>query len=242
MNTTRMLALTLLAAVTSWTGYGADCKELLAADNLSAWREPAGAWRAVGEVSVSPQDAKKLAVKAGAGAILNGDDGRTGNLLSTEEWGDVEAHIEFMIPEKSNSGIYFMARYEIQVFDSWGVKNPTYCDCGGIYQRWADNKGFEGQAPRLNAARQPGEWQTFDVTFRAPRFGAAGNKTSNAVFVKVVHNGVVIHENAEVTGPTRASTYSDEKPAGPLMLQGDHGPVAYRNIRIRPLSSQNHGR
>ena len=236
MTPTRMLALTLLAAVTSWTGYGADCKELLATGNMSAWREPIGAWRVVGEVATSTQDAKKLAGKAGAGVILNGDDGRTGNLLSREEWGDVEAHVEFIVPEKSNSGVYFMARYEIQVFDSWGVTNPTYCDCGGIYQRWANNKGFEGRAPRLNAARKPGEWQTFDVTFRAPRFDAAGNKTANAVFVKVVHNGVVIHENAEVTGPTRASTYSDEKPAGPLMLQGDHGPVAYRNIRIRPLS------
>jgi hypothetical protein len=70
------------------------------------------------------------------------------------------------------------------------------------------------------------------VTFRAPKFDASGTKTANAVFVKVVHNGKVIHENVEVSGPTRASGFGDEKPTGPLMLQGDHGPVAYRNIRL----------
>ena len=80
-----------------------------------------------------------------------------------------------------------------------------------------------------------GKWQTFDVIFRAPRFGPDGEKTANARFVKVLHNGVLVHENVEVTGPTRAAAYSDEKPAGPLMLQGDHGPVAYRNVRVRPL-------
>jgi hypothetical protein len=71
--------------------------------------------------------------------------------------------------------------------------------------------------------------------FRAPHFDAAGKKTANALFVKVVQNGVVIHENVQVTGPTRAASFQDEKPLGPLMLQGDHGPVAYRNIRIRPI-------
>jgi sugar phosphate isomerase/epimerase len=72
------------------------------------------------------------------------------------------------------------------------------------------------------------------VVFRAPRFDANGKKTENARFVKVVHNGRVVHENEELTGPTRASAWNDEKPLGPIMLQGDHGPVAYRNIWIKP--------
>ena len=101
-----------------------------------------------------------------------------------------------------------------------------------------DNRGFEGKPPRVNAARKPGEWQSFDITFRAPRFDTAGRKTENARFVKVVHNGIVIHENEEVTGPTRASTFNDEKALGPLMLQGDHGPVAYRNLRVRNLGEK----
>ena len=74
------------------------------------------------------------------------------------------------------------------------------------------------------------------MVFRAPRFDAGGKKTANARFVKVVHNGQVIHENVEVTGPTRAAAFNDEKPHGPLMLQGDHGPVAYRNPWIKPLA------
>jgi hypothetical protein len=90
----------------------------------------------------------------------------------------------------------------------------------------------------VNASLPPGQWQTFDVVFRAPRFDASGKKTRSARFVKVAHNGKLIHENVEVTGPTRAATYNDEKPTGPLMLQGDHGPVAYRNVRVRPLLSE----
>jgi hypothetical protein len=210
--------------------------ELLAGGDLSAWRQPTGAWEVVGNAFLNPTSAGLLAWKPGAGSIVNGPKGRTNNILTKMEHADVEAHVEFMVPKGSNSGVYFMGRYEIQVFDSWGVKEPKYSDCGGIYERWKDNKGYEGRAPRVNASRAPGEWQTFDVVFRAPRFDADGKKIANARFVKVVHNGVIIHENVEVTGPTRAATYDDEKTAGPLMLQGDHGPVAYRHIRLRAIS------
>ena len=89
----------------------------------------------------------------------------------------------------------------------------------------------------FNASKAPGQWQAFDVVFRAPRFDSKGNKIENAKFVKVVHNGKVVHENLEVTGPTRAATYENvpEKPRGPLMLQGDHGPVVYRNIKLKSI-------
>jgi sugar phosphate isomerase/epimerase len=147
-----------------------------------------------------------------------------------------------MIPKGSNSGVYFMGRYEIQVYDSYGVEKGQYpgIECGGIYERWDNNrnpKGFEGHSPRVNASRAPGQWQTFDVIFRAPRFDKNGRKISNARFEKIVHNGVVVHEDVELTGPTRAGTYNDEKPTGPLMLQGDHGPVAYRNIWLEPAGA-----
>jgi len=213
--------------------------EFLKGGDFSAFRGNTGDWKIVGDVFKDPANERKLAWKPGTGAMVNGPRGRTRNLLTKAEHGDVEAHIEFVVPKGSNSGVYFQGRYEIQVFDSWGVAKPTHSDCGGIYQRWRSGKGiakekrgYEGRAPRVNASRAPGEWQTFDVIFRAPRFDAAGKKTANAVFVRVVHNGKVIHENQEVTGPTRAASYRDEKPAGPLMFQGDHGPVAYRNIRI----------
>lgn len=237
-----MIGLVLLCLIaTTWAGEKGGGIELVGDKGLAAWREPTGDWLVVGEVFKDPKNERKLAWKAGTGVIVNGPKGRTRNLLSKHEHGDVEAHIEFMVPKGSNSGIYFMGRYEVQVFDSWGKKKVGFGDCGGIYQRW-DSKhkppGFEGRPPRVNASKAPGEWQTFDVIFRAPRFDKDGKKTANAVFVKVVHNGVVVHENAEVTGPTRAATYRDEKAAGPVMLQGDHGPVAYRNIRLRPLKGE----
>lgn len=205
----------------------------LSAESLDVWRQPWGEWAIVGEAMMDAAEPRKLAVKPGKGVLYNGPKGRTVNLLSVAEHGDVIAHIEFMVPKGSNSGVYFQGRYEVQVLDSWGVEKPAYSDCGGIYQRWGPQGGYEGHPPRVNASRAPGEWQTFDVIFRAPRFDENGKKIENARFVKVVHNGVIVHENVEVTGPTRSAYFEDEKPTGPLMLQGDHGPVAYRNIRLR---------
>lgn len=215
---------------------GGDRVELLGSD-FSQWRGGTGDWQIAGDALINPQDEKLLSAKPGNGVIVNGPTGKTINILSKAEFGDVRAHVEFMVPKGSNSGVYFMGRYEIQVFDSWGVAEPHYSDCGGIYERWDDNRnpqGFEGHGPRVNASKAPGQWQSFDVIFRAPRFDEQGRKVANARFEKVVHNGVAVHADVEVTGPTRASTWNDEKPAGPLMLQGDHGPVAYRNIRIEP--------
>jgi hypothetical protein len=211
----------------------------LIGDTFADWADKVGAWQIVGEVKMDPENTKRLAAEPGSGVIVNGRDGQTVDMFSKAEFGDVRAHVEFMVPQGSNSGVYFMGRYEVQVFDSWGVEKPTFSDCGGIYQRWdekRDPKGFEGHGPRVNASLPPGQWQSYDVVFRAPRFDDSGNKIGNARFEEVIHNGIVVHENVEVSGPTRASAYNDEKPTGPLMLQGDHGPVAYRNIRIEPLN------
>jgi hypothetical protein len=200
--------------------------------NLDGWRKQTGEWTAVSSAALDPNDPKRFVLKEGTGILVNGKAGKTGNLITENEFGDLEAHIEFCIPKGSNSGIYFMGRYEIQVLDSFGVEKLKYGDNGGIYH---NDKGWEGKPPRVNASKAPGEWQAFDVVFRAPRFDGAGKKTSAATFVKVVHNGEVIHENVEVNAPTIAAAFGDEKPTGPLMLQGDHGPVAYRNLRVKPL-------
>jgi hypothetical protein len=156
------------------------------------------------------------------------------------EHGDIDLSLDVMLPKGSNSGIYLMGRYEVQLFDSWGVASPTFADMGGIYQRWdekrgAGNEGFEGTPPRLNASRAPGLWQHLDIAFRAPRFDGR-RKIANARFVKVVLNGVVVQENVEVTGPTRSAPFQDEQSTGPLMIQGDHGPVALRNIEYKAYS------
>ncbi len=217
---------------------GAEPKKVnLVGQDLSAWREDMGQWMIVGQVKMDPANPKMLSTSPGICVLVNGPTGRTGNLLSKFEHGDVEAHVEFMVPEGSNSGVYFQARYEIQILDSWKVEHPKYGDCGGIYERWDEkaNRGYEGTAPRVNASKAPGEWQTFDVVFRAPRFDANGKKIENARFIRVVHNGLSIQKNVEVDGPTRASMEIPEAATNPIMLQGDHGPVAYRNIYWRPL-------
>ena len=205
--------------------------------NLDAWRKT-GEWVVARSVALNPTDGKTFTIEPGEGICVNGAKGRTVDLMSKEEFGDVEAHVEFCISKKSNSGVYFMGRYEVQVYDSFGVAKDAYpgIECGGLYPRWINNHEQEGHSPRINASKPPGEWQSFDVLFRAPRFDASGQKTENARFVKVVHNGQVVHENVEVTGPTRAAAFNDEKPVGPLLLQGDHGPVAYRNVRVKAVT------
>ena len=168
--------------------------------------------------------------------ILNSLTGKTSNLVSDEKFGDSELYLEFMISKGSNSGVYLHGSYEIQIFDSYGSSEPMKSsDNGGVYHRWINEKGVGGSAPSRNASRRPGEWQSFQILFRAPRFNASGQKTENARFLRVLHNGLSIQKDVEVEGPTRAGMPIPEAPENPLMLQGDHGPVAFRNIYIRGL-------
>ena len=204
--------------------------------NLDGWSAPHGNWTVVKSIALDSANPAIFAYTPGSGLLVNGTDEPTSNLVSEFTHGDVEVHIEFNVPKGSNSGVYLMGRYEVQVLDSWGVENPTYTDVGGIYHRWADGKGYEGSDPIVNASKAPGEWQSFDIVFRAPRFDEAGNKTANARFLSVKLNGVLVQENFETTGPTRSAHIEEGEAAwGPLMLQGDHGPVAYRNIRLHDI-------
>lgn len=216
---------------------GAEGIGLISGEGLESWAGDTGDWVNAGDALLDPEDPQRLIARPGTGVLVNGPDGRTKHLISKVEHGDVNVHVEFMVSRGSNSGVYLQGRYEIQILDSYGKKRLTYSDCGAIYHRYDEvkRKGWEGHPPRLNASREPGEWQSFDIAFQAPRFDAEGNKTANAKFLRVMHNGQVIHENVEVTGPTRGSRWPDETPRAPLMLQGDHGPVAYRNVILTPL-------
>lgn len=204
--------------------------------DLTDWHTPTGTWQIVRNVTLDPSNNKSFSAAPGSGAMVNSTTNHTVNLISEADFGDCEAHVEFCVPKDSNSGVYLMGRYEVQILDSWGVAQPKSSDCGGIYASCSDPKpDYTGHAPAVNASKPPGEWQTFDITFRAPRFDASGRKIENAKFIQVIHNGKVIQENVEVPRPTCAAHWLDEKPKGPLMLQGDHGPVAYRNILVRPV-------
>lgn len=155
------------------------------------------------------------------------------NLLTKEEFGSCVLRLEYRVPPGGNSGVYLMGRYEIQILDSFGVANKDLKAfmAGSIYERWKDEKGYEGRPPLVNASKRPGEWNTLEILFQAPQF-LGDKKVQNARFLEVRLNGVLVQKNEEVTGPTRASWFEDEKRTGPLMLQGDHGPIAYRNVRI----------
>jgi hypothetical protein len=94
---------------------------------------------------------------------------------------------------------------------------------------------YSASPPKVNASKAPGEWQKYVIEFRAPKFDDKGQKTANAKFVKVELNGTVIHENVEMKGVTGGALSNKEIATGPLMFQGDHGAVAYRNIKVTPL-------
>ena len=106
---------------------------LIGDHELAAWRKPTGAWLVAGDARLDPQDPSRLAAVAGRGVIINGPDGRTRNLLSKQEFGDIEAHLEFLIPRHSNSGVKLQGLYEVQIVDSQAAKKLTGSDCGGIY-------------------------------------------------------------------------------------------------------------
>ena len=234
MNHVRACLVALVSTCSSLLPLSGQQQPLL----LSDFRPQTGHWQEARDASVNAEQRRRLNLAPGTGVITNGPGGETTNLISIAEFGDVEVHVEYLIPEESNSGVYLMARYEVQIRDSFGVTPPRYSDAGGIYQRWDPTRtprGWEGVPPRINASRPAGEWQTLEISFRAPRFDATGRKTENARFVQVVHNGVIVHENVPVTGPTQSATYEDERAVGPIMLQGDHGPVAYRNLKVRRL-------
>ena len=237
-----ILAIALTLSLAGSIPAAQTATRLTAGNELGAWRQPAGNWRVVADAALDPSNSRKLTFSPGHGVITNGSEGPTVDLITKQEFGDCQIHVEFLISKQSNSGVYLMGRYEVQIYDSFGKKTDEYpgIECGGIYPRWINGHGENGHSPRVNASKPAGEWQSFDITFRAPRFDASRKKVANGVFVKVVHNGQVIHENVELTGPTRAAVFDDEKLTGPLMLQGDHGPVAFRNLTVWPLEPPAH--
>jgi hypothetical protein len=204
--------------------------------DLSGWKMRGDAKKSkwvVGRAALDAKDPAKLAVTpippgadGGPAARLLVNEAAGVDIFTEAKFGDCTLEAEFMVPKGSNSGLYLMGEYEVQIFDSFGKKKEElkYGDLGGIYNT---------AAPKVNAAKAPGEWQKFVIDFQSPRF-EDGKKTANAKFLKVVLNDEVIHENIEVKGPTTSSLTGKENPTGPLMIQGDHGPVCFRSIKLTP--------
>jgi hypothetical protein len=211
--------------------------ELLAGDRLDAFTVKTSTWAFAKSIALDGKNPRKLTFETGSGVLINGEKGTAADLYTKEKYGDVELHMEFCIPKGSNSGVKFHGHYEIQINDSFGKKDLTGDDCGGVYPRAELSPRYrhidKGIAPRVNACKAPGEWQSLDVVFLAPRLDKDGKKIANAKLVKAMLNDQVIHENQELETPTGHNHTKKEVATGPLMLQGDHGPVAFRNIKVR---------
>ena len=195
-------------------------------------------WVFCQDVALDPEDPKKLVAKSpGKGPVMFNSNAKTQDWVTTRTWGDADLTIDFCIAKGSNSGVYLHGLYEAQIFDSYGtpVEKLETKDCGSIYHRWIDNKPVGGSVAKVNASLAPGQWQRYHIVFRAPRFDKSGRKTENARFVRVELNGQLVQENVEVDGCTRACLEIPEAPKNPIMLQGDHGPVAFRNFVCKEI-------
>ena len=145
------------------------------------------------------------------GVVIN--DARGSDIYSEAEFGDFQVRYEYLLPPKSNSGVYLRGRYEIQIWDTYG-QSPTVQTNGALYGRIV---------PAVEASRPAGTWQTVDTTLRGRT-------------VTVVLNGQTVIDGGDLgTGPTRAAMFNDDAERGPILLQGDHGPVSFRHVRLRPL-------
>ncbi len=208
--------------------------------------QPTSRWMRVAEVAAV--EGKKEITVSGDGPILVNDltkDTSIPYLFTRQSFGDVKVSLEFMIPKDSNAGIYLMGRYEVQIFDSFGKAKVGSADMGGIYASWEKTKPKEqqwwgGTAPKVNAATAPGSWQTMDIMFRAPRFDSEGKKTKDALFETVHLNGQLVQENTSATDPTASHPLPGEVHSGPIVIQGDHGPIAIRRFTATPLPSAEH--
>jgi hypothetical protein len=235
-------------------------KPLFNGKDLAGWtpRNPKAkkVWVACDDVKLDPADPSRL-LPIGAGGrpdavMLCGGDGRGSDLMTTESFQDYELHLEFTVPKGSNSGVYNRGLFEIQIFDSFGAEKPAFHDCGALYER---------AIPPTNLARPPGEWQSYHITMKGKRITLVWNgqvvyrdrdvrygETDRAAFERLTAENRSKPPELRVKleekdgkyvgffgeGCTRSGLDGPDRP-GPILLQGDHGPVAFRNIRIRRL-------
>ncbi|WP_374549981.1 3-keto-disaccharide hydrolase [Sphingobium yanoikuyae] len=205
-------------------GAPSDATILFDGKSLDAWRGERGPWTVEKGIMTIPPRSQS---------------GGENNLISKQEFGDVQLHLEFRSPnpptkssqDRGNSGIWFMQRYEVQILD--GYQNPTYADgtVGAVYA-W--------KPPLVNPSRQPGEWQSYDIIFERPRFAADGSLVRPA-YVTALLNGVLVQNHQAMLGTTKwrsIAQYQAHGDKAPIQLQDHDSPVSFRNIWVRPLPDE----
>ena len=201
--------------------------------DLTGWKlrgDPKKSEWQIGHAVISELNPSELImVPDGKGPTQMVDLKRSMDIYTEEKFGDCLIEVELMIPKGSNSGIYVMGEYEVQVLDSYG--NKTYFDgqCASLYKQ---------SPPMANVCKKPSEWQTYDIVFETPRFGDDGKLTKPGI-VTVIHNGVVVQNHFELQGGTyydRPASYERHPLKQPIRLQNHGNPVKYRNIWLRELT------
>jgi hypothetical protein len=228
--------------------------------DLSGWkfRNPQAkkVWVVCDDVRLDPKNPAILEPVGRGGTadavLLCGDDGRGSDIMTDRLFYNYELHLEFTVPKGSNSGVYNRGLFEIQIFDSFGKPQLAFHDCGALYER---------AIPKENLAKPPGEWQSFDITMRGKKISLVWNgktvyqdidfrygETDKDAFERLTKENASKTPELQVRleekngkyvgffgeGGTRAGLSGPDRP-GPILFQGDHGPVALRHIRIRPL-------
>ncbi|MFM1943378.1 MAG: hypothetical protein RI897_2360 [Verrucomicrobiota bacterium] len=227
-----MRGMFLVLLCSAGLAHGADRVEPFNGKDLAGWKVKGGEGKnlwLVGAAELDERDSRRYVVLPGGHELINNTPahGKSLDLYSEAVFGDAIIRLEVMVPRESNSGVYVMGEYEVQVLDSHGKDaNPGAGDMGAVYG---------AQPPSHPKYRAPGEWNTYEIHWRAPRFDGAGKKVENARFLKVILNGVTIHADLEMPGPTPGGVDGREKAEGPLMFQGNHGAVSYRNIRVEKV-------
>ena len=227
-KTLMLLALSAAVSASASTPLGTSQDTPFNGKDFTGWKfkggESKSKWK-IGKVSLDPADPHKVVVAPDGNEMINAE-GHSVDVSTEAKWGDAVIEVEVLVAKGQNSGVYVMGEYEIQVLDSFGKEKVGAGDMGGLYN---------AAAPKVNACKAPGEWQKFVIDFRAPKFDDQGKKTANAKFVKIELNGQAIHENVEMKGPTPGGLTGKEAAAGPILYQGDHGIVAYRNLKVTPV-------
>lgn len=202
-------------------------------------------WQTVGNVRLS-QDKKSFDFEPGQDVLLNrskDDLSAKGNRLTTkQEYKDLHFKVDLNITPATSSGIYFLDRYRINITDIYERRQWWANGMGGVHPRFDEErewKKFDGVGAKENSSKPPGEWQTLEVNFKAPRFDQDGYKTEYAQFISVKLNDVVIHQNQILTGPGRFAGKLNESSFGAITFLGDSAPIVFKNLVIEERDFSN---